>query len=138
MSEKIPITCQKCGLNNFSGSSFCIGCGGSLAAVCPKCHQVASIYARFCGACGTSLEADSVQKVKAPVLADGERRQLTVLFCDIVGSTEMAGRLDEEDYQEVLRLYQDTVVSAVAALKGHVAHYLGDGVVAYFGWPVAY
>ena len=49
----------------------------------------------------------------------------------------MAGRLDEEDYREVLRVYQDTVVNAITTLKGHVAQHLGDGVVAYFGWPVA-
>jgi len=69
---------------------------------------------------------------------EGERRQITVLFCDMVGSTEMSGRLDVEEYREVLQLYQQTVAAAVAAFNGHVAQYLGDGVVAYFGWPLAY
>jgi class 3 adenylate cyclase/tetratricopeptide (TPR) repeat protein len=67
-----------------------------------------------------------------------ERRQITVLFCDMVGSTEMSGRLDIEDYREVVQLYQQTVAAAIATFSGHVAQYLGDGVVAYFGWPLAY
>lgn len=70
--------------------------------------------------------------------AEAERRQLTVMFCDLVGSTELSGRLDPEDLREVLQRYQDAVTSAVVRYGGHVGQYLGDGVLVYFGWPQAY
>ena len=73
----------------------------------------------------------------APV-STPERRQLTVLFCDIVGSTALSVRLDPEEMREVLRAYRDTVADAVAHFAGHVAKYMGDGVLAYFGYPRAY
>ncbi|MGE3294947.1 MAG: AAA family ATPase, partial [Geminicoccaceae bacterium] len=69
---------------------------------------------------------------------EGERRQLTVLFCDLVGSTELAGRLDPEDLREVIRAYQDACAGAIARFEGHVAKFMGDGVLAYFGFPRAH
>ena len=69
---------------------------------------------------------------------EAERRQLTVMFCDLVGSTQLSEQLDPEELREVLRRYHDTVTDAVAAHGGHVAKLLGDGVLAYFGWPVAH
>ncbi|MFQ5955672.1 MAG: adenylate/guanylate cyclase domain-containing protein, partial [Kiloniellales bacterium] len=69
---------------------------------------------------------------------EAERRQLTVMFCDLVGSTELSARLDPEDLREVMRRYQDTVAGLVARFEGHVAKFLGDGVLAFFGWPRAY
>ena len=70
--------------------------------------------------------------------AEAERRQLTVMFCDLVGSTELSGRLDPEDLRGVLRRYQTAVTDAVSGYGGHVGQYLGDGVLVYFGWPQAY
>ncbi|MHA1152784.1 MAG: adenylate/guanylate cyclase domain-containing protein, partial [Alphaproteobacteria bacterium] len=67
-----------------------------------------------------------------------ERRQLTVMFCDLVGSTELSRRLDPEDLRDVMRRYQDAVVGAVTRYEGYVAKFLGDGVLAYFGWPQAH
>jgi class 3 adenylate cyclase/tetratricopeptide (TPR) repeat protein len=67
-----------------------------------------------------------------------ERRLLSVFFCDLVGSTELSRQLDPEELREVLRSYQDQVTRAVTRYGGHVAKYLGDGVMAYFGWPSAY
>jgi class 3 adenylate cyclase len=67
-----------------------------------------------------------------------ERRLLSVLFCDLVGSTELSRRLDPEDLREVLRSYQDRVAGAVTRYGGYVARFMGDGVMAYFGWPCAY
>ena len=66
-----------------------------------------------------------------------ERRQLTVLFSDLVGSTELAQGLDPEDLRELIRLYQDAVAGVVARYGGYVANFVGDGIVAYFGWPRA-
>ena len=70
--------------------------------------------------------------------AEAERRQLTVMFCDLVGSTELSARLDPEDMREVMRRYQDVVAGLVTRFEGHVAKFLGDGVLAFFGWPRAY
>jgi class 3 adenylate cyclase len=60
------------------------------------------------------------------------------MFCDLVGSTALSQRLDPEDLREVMRRYQDTVAGVVARFEGHVAKFLGDGVLAFFGWPRAY
>ena len=67
-----------------------------------------------------------------------ERRQLTVMFCDLVGSTELSRRLDPEDLRDIMARYQDAVASAVIRYEGHIAKFLGDGVLAYFGWPHAH
>ena len=64
-----------------------------------------------------------------------ERRQLTVMFVDLVGSTALAGRLDPEDMSELIRAYQNAVAGEIARYQGHVAKFMGDGVLAYFGWP---
>jgi class 3 adenylate cyclase/tetratricopeptide (TPR) repeat protein len=68
---------------------------------------------------------------------EAERRQLTVLFCDLVGSTELSRRFDPEDLRELIRRYQDAVSGAVVRHGGYVANFLGDGIIAYFGWPRA-
>jgi class 3 adenylate cyclase/predicted ATPase len=67
-----------------------------------------------------------------------ERRQLTVMFCDLVGSTELASRLDPEDLREVIAGYQRAVADAIAGFDGFIAKYMGDGVLAYFGYPRAH
>jgi class 3 adenylate cyclase len=66
---------------------------------------------------------------------EAERRQLTVLFCDLVASTELAARLDPEDMARVIRAYQECCTEVVERWDGHIAKYMGDGVLAYFGWP---
>ena len=68
----------------------------------------------------------------------GERRHLTVLFCDLVGSTAIAARLDPEEWRETLAGYHRVAAEAITRFDGHVAKYLGDGVMAYFGWPAAH
>jgi hypothetical protein len=67
-----------------------------------------------------------------------ERRQLTVLFCDLVGSTALSQRLDPESLGELLRGYQRTCGAVIDDYSGHVAQYLGDGLMVYFGWPTAH
>ena len=69
---------------------------------------------------------------------DAERRQLTVLFCDLVDSTPLARQLDPEDLREVVRAYQDTCAKVIARFEGHIAQYLGDGLLVYFGYPLAH
>ncbi len=70
--------------------------------------------------------------------AEAERRQLTVLFCDLADSTKLAADLGPEDWREMLRAYQESVVPVVERFDGYVAQYLGDGVVVYFGFPSAH
>ncbi|WEX86686.1 AAA family ATPase [Sinorhizobium garamanticum] len=72
------------------------------------------------------------------ILPEAERRQLTVMFVDLVDSTRLSSRLDPEEMSELLRGYQGAVSSAVARFEGHVAKYMGDGVLAYFGYPRAH
>ena len=69
---------------------------------------------------------------------EAERRHLTVLFCDLVGSTALTGRLDPEDYREVVRAYHQICAEVLQRFDGYVAQYLGDGVLGYFGYPVAH
>jgi class 3 adenylate cyclase len=69
---------------------------------------------------------------------DAERRQLTVLFCDLVDATALATQLDPEELREVVRAYQDTCATVIARFEGHIAQYLGDGLLVYFGYPLAH
>jgi class 3 adenylate cyclase/predicted ATPase len=73
-----------------------------------------------------------------PPTPQAERRQLSVMFVDLVGSTALSRRLDPEEMREVLRAYQNAVAGEVARFEGHVAKFMGDGVLAYFGWPRAH
>jgi class 3 adenylate cyclase/predicted ATPase len=70
--------------------------------------------------------------------SEAERRQLTVMFVDLVGLTELSRRFDPEEMREVIRAYQNLIVGEITRLKGYVAQFMGDGVLAYFGWPQAY
>src|SRR5262249_18887055 len=88
-------------------------------------------------------EADGRMPAGAPLRApaapaDAERRQLTVLFCDLVDSTALSSQLDPEDLREVVRAYQDTCAKVIARFEGHIAQYLGDGLLVYFGYPQAH
>jgi hypothetical protein len=70
-----------------------------------------------------------------PCTPDAERRQLTVLFCDLVDSTVLANQLDPEELREVVRAYQETCAKVIVRFEGHIAQYLGDGLLVYFGYP---
>jgi len=76
--------------------------------------------------------------VHAPYLPEAERRQLTVLFCDLVDSTVLASQLDPEDLREVIRAYQAACAEVIQRFEGHIAQYLGDGLLVYFGYPQAH
>jgi class 3 adenylate cyclase len=69
---------------------------------------------------------------------EAERRQLTVLFCDLVDSTALASQLDPEDLRDVVRAYQETCAKVIARFEGQIAQYLGDGLLVYFGYPLAH
>ena len=75
---------------------------------------------------------------EASEVPDGERRHLTVLFCDLVGSTEIVSHLDPEEWREIVGEYHRAAAQAIERFGGYVAQYLGDGVMAYFGYPEAH
>ena len=89
---------------------------------------------------GTAARREPPSQAVLPPLAPSaaERRQLTIMFCDLVGSTALSGRLDPEDMREVLTTYQNAVAGEVSRFEGFVAKLMGDGVLAYFGWPRAH
>ena len=133
--------CSNCGTDNAGGSRFCNQCATSLGRRCPKCASENAPEARFCAQCAAPL--DSV----APAGADieprsdgltGERRYLTVVFCDLVNSTSLAAQLDPEQWREIVAGYHRAATQAIKGFGGHVAQYVGDGVMAYFGYPEAH
>src|SRR5262249_42984608 len=74
----------------------------------------------------------------APPTPEAERRQLTVMFCDLVDSTKLSSELDPEEYREVVRAYQSACTEVIQRFDGHVAQLLGDGLLVYFGYPQAH
>ena len=86
-----------------------------------------------------ALDSDvDVAPSQAPAAPSAERRQLTVMFCDLVGSTELSSRFDPEDYREIIAAYHSAVTRTVTGFDGFVAKYMGDGVLVYFGYPQAH
>ena len=134
--------CSSCGFENPEGRKFCSECGTVLPRGCPKCGADNAIAAKFCGECGGSLSAPVTAALDTSSARSrdsaGERRHLTVLFCDLVGSTEISSQLDPEEWREVETDYLGAVAEAIGRFDGFVAKYLGDGVLAYFGWPEAH
>ena len=135
--------CSKCATENPAGNKFCGGCGAAFSVRCAKCGAENIPSFKFCGDCGAALVSDSAGLVAAAVNlpgtdAGGERRHLTVLFCDLVGSTEIASHLDPEVWREIVGEYHRAATQAIERFGGHVAQYLGDGVMAFFGWPEAH
>ena len=118
--------CPSCGAETTAGDRFCILCGAPLPQSCAACGALNNASARFCGQCGLAL----AQEVQASTLATekpqglklfpqgAERRHLTVMFCDMAGSTALAARLDPEDLREVIRAFQDACVRAIARFDG--------------------
>lgn len=111
--------------------------------VCPACRFANPPENRYCGGCGSSLEPGASRAANKPVAterAHAERRQLTVLFCDLVGSSVLASRLDPEELSDVIRSYQDACRSVIERYDGTVTRYsyVGDAVLALFGYPRAH
>ena len=91
---------------------------------CPSCKLEVDDEDRFCRRCGTKLGFQATTESSS---AAAERRQLTVMFCDLVGSTLLSSRLDPEDFREVVQGYQEACAEVIQRFDGHVAQYLGDG-----------
>ena len=138
------MNCVRCHTENRSDARFCRKCGTSLAG-CPGCGAPIEADSTFCDRCGILLSApppghvigSEIREAHGGVSTEAERRQLTVMFCDLVGSTELSVRLDPEVLRDVVRSYQRVCEAEVGKLHGTVAQYLGDGLLVYFGYPVA-
>src|SRR5262245_20286033 len=92
----------------------------------------------FAGLSAELRPASVAEAVPSAIAPAAERRQLTVMFVDLVNSTELSRRLGPEEMREVVRVYQNAVAGEVKRFEGHVANFWGDGVLTYFGWPKAH
>ncbi len=144
--------CASCQNDNPPGFRFCGHCRSPLPFPCPSCKtDLPAGYAlRFCGYCGgalpggepatevPSLPTTTVESITGTFSVLTEQlRTVTVLFCDLVGSVALAELLDPEELRDVVRSYQRVCAEAVERYGGHVAQLLGDGLMAYFGFPAA-
>src|SRR5882724_3380495 len=144
--------CASCGDENPEGAKFCEERGTPFVRICPSCGQQARPTAKFCPECGTALRAEgkptpprsrsrkgaqtprrALRASRPPVTApsrpaspEAERRQLTVMFCDLVGSTALSERLDPEELREVVQAYHHVSAEAIGRFEGQVAQHLGD------------
>lgn len=109
---------------------FCPSCGTAVDVPCRACGAPMAPTDRFCRACGTAQRPEETRNT-------GEHKQLTVVFCDVVGSTRLSIEADAEDLRDALQRYQQICAEAVERNDGMIAQYLGDGIVAYFGYPVS-
>src|SRR4051794_18015288 len=160
--------CSACGASNPGEARHCRDCGVALAAPCAACGQPVPLSNRFCGNCGApsergappefreeaaSLLRDEAASLAAPIhlpqhlarraldsraVLEGERKQITVLFADIKGSTNLIEDLDPEDAESRLRPALDAMINAVHRYEGTINRVQGDGVMALFGAPLAH
>ena len=135
--------CPNCSAVNLQGQRVCQQCASPLPQECNFCGFVCDPGARFCGGCGTSLNPPTenhnspTDTTIAQLAGAAERRHLTVMFCDLVGSTDMSVRIDPEYLNDIFRQYQLACEQVVGRYNGYVARYSGDGLLVYFGYPKA-
>ncbi len=150
MRARLVVRCPSCGFDGPAGARFCAQCGERLALSCPACGAVALPAHKFCAGCGTALQpaaspssaaaaaSPPAAGVARPSLAAGERRQVTVLFVDLVGYTQLATELDAEEVHGLLGRFFASADRLVGEFGGSVDKHIGDCVMAVFGAPVAH
>ena len=147
--ETQHLVCRACGQPSPTGFSFCGTCGAPLARPCPGCGALTPAGLAFCGQCGTRLkdgppvgsptiESDPTGTRRSVGVDLEERKVVTVLFADLVASTELATRLDPEELQAILGPFFDAMATEIERHGGTVEKYIGDAIVAIFGHPVAH
>lgn len=151
--------CIKCGYENDGDAEYCENCGSALARVCANCNNPLKPGVGFCKKCGTPVSSHypsagekerlaSLQQTAPPALREkirtasaqieGERKPVTILFTDIVGSTSLAEKLDPEEWKEIVSGAHQRVSQVVYRYEGTIAQLLGDGVLAFFGAPITH
>jgi class 3 adenylate cyclase/tetratricopeptide (TPR) repeat protein len=136
-------SCRACGAANAVGSRFCGSCGASLAEAepCPQCGSENPAGQAFCNSCGSSLEARQTD-LPAPgppqSEVDGERKQVTVLFADVMGSMDMAEQVDPDEWRQIMQRFFSLLSDGVRRFEGTVDKFTGDGIMALFGAPIAH
>ena len=144
-----PVRCPRCSQENPGEARFCLHCGAQLAISCPRCGAVQPPGARFCPECGRAAAAalgavgytpahisEQILAVRSAV--EGERKQVSVLFCDIVRSSALAAELGPEEFHLVIDRFFQTALTEVHRYEGTVNQFLGDGFMALFGAPIAH
>jgi class 3 adenylate cyclase/tetratricopeptide (TPR) repeat protein len=136
--------CLSCQRAAPQGKGFCIDCGTPLPTSCRSCGATIPSTAKFCCDCGFKI-AEGAAPATQPFAPRGaglglsaERRHVTVMFCDLVGSTALSARIDPEDMGAVIGTYHRCVSDIVSRFDGFVAKHMGDGVLIYFGYPWAH
>jgi class 3 adenylate cyclase len=141
------VWCPNCTNNVPEGSKFCGKCGTALPGTCPSCGRSVPPENSYCAECGSAIVVGNVVTAASkshrttltmPRGSSAERRQLTIMFCDMVGSSALSTRLDPEDQGDVIAAFHTCCATEIQSLGGMVAQYLGDGVLAYFGYPTAH
>lgn len=151
--------CIKCGYENDGDAEFCENCGYAFTKICIQCKSPLKPGASFCKKCGAPVSSrDPLSEEKKRLVElqqgapnylkekirisssqlEGERKPVTILFTDIVGSTSIAEKLDPEEWKEVVSGAHQCVSQAVYRYEGTIAQLLGDGVLAFFGAPVTH
>ncbi len=148
--------CLSCKHENRTGRKFCVHCGAGLELTCPSCGASAEPGEPFCGECGKPLATASkpgwpppdprsytpkhlAEKILTSRAAlEGERKQVTILFADVKGSTELASELDPEEWHRIMDRFFQILAEGVHRFEGTVNEYRGDGIMALFGAPIAH
>src|SRR5215211_1101593 len=142
--------CPACGRPNPPDARFCGGCAAPLVAAvtCAGCGASNPSGQRFCNACGDDLQAPAppqsgipdhlARKIRASHLAEGERKQVTVLFADVMGSMDLAEQQDPEAWRLIMERFVEILCDGVHRLEGTVDTFTGDGIMALFGAPIAH
>lgn len=141
--------CKQCGVEVRPQAKFCEHCGAPARRACAACGADVSPKAHYCSGCGSRLtdglaapgfgtDEGVVTTVPAFPPAQPSVRQTTVMMCDLVDSTALTNSLDPEDTREVLRRFLDESEVVIRRHNGYVARYMGDGFLAYFGYPQAH
>jgi class 3 adenylate cyclase/tetratricopeptide (TPR) repeat protein len=152
------VNCPRCECENRADARFCDSCGHVLPGVCADCGRVLRDEARFCDGCGHAVEAASAPSALPEAKRDpraytpshiadrilnqrsaveGERKHVTVLFADLVDSTPLVGRMDPEEVHALMDRAFQSILDTVHHYEGTVNQFLGDGVMALFGAPLA-
>ncbi|MCO6453527.1 MAG: AAA family ATPase [Caldilineales bacterium] len=162
------MNCPNCATTNPEGAKFCFNCGTPLSLRCPNCSTELPAGVKFCFNCGHKMDAAApsaapttepapassadaalnrfipaellsrLQSARATRAMEGERRIVTMLFCDVKGSTAAASQMDPEEWAEIINGAYEYMIRPIYQYEGTVARLLGDGLLAFFGAPIAH